>query len=212
MFGDEAVLEYDATSTTQAGAIKDLANREVIPQLLIVEEIEKTDENSLRWLLSVLDHRAEIRKTNYRESVQREVKLLCIATVNDFALFQKLMYGALASRFAHKIYCPRPDEAILTKILTREIERVEGGRLEWIKPAIKYALAHDMNDPRQVTAICLSGGDQLLDGSYQEMLRSCAGPESIEDMDTPAIPDVETPPAVLAHNGAGTRIKTNFPG
>ena len=195
MFGDEAVLEYDATATTQAGAIKDLKERENTPRILVVEEIEKTEESALRWLLALLDHRAEIRKTNYRETVQREIKLLCIATVNDFELFSKLMYGALASRFAHKIYCPRPNEAILTRILTREIERLPDAEnpdflahaRQWIKPAIKFALDHNMNDPRQVTAICLSGGQELVTGRYQEMLEECMGPESIKDVMNGAI-------------------------
>jgi hypothetical protein len=190
MFGNEAVLEYDGTATTQAGALKDLKERENTPRLLVVEEIEKTGEDSLRWLLGLLDHRGEIRKTNARESFQREIKLLCIATVNDFDLFSKMMYGALASRFAHKVYCPRPNEAILTRIITREIGRLPNAddpefmahAVQWIQPAIKFALDHKMNDPRQVTAICLSGQDALIDGSYQKMLDECMAPEDIEDV------------------------------
>ena len=176
LLGPDAVLEYDATSTTQAGAIRDLSNREVMPRVLMVEELEKADENSLRWLLSILDMRGEIRKVTAREQIQKNVKLLCIATVNDYELFNKMMYGALASRFPNKIYCPRPDEKILRKILTREINDV-GGNLAWVDPAVKYATEEKINDPRIVTAIALQGGDDLLNGKYQKKLQSCKVPE-----------------------------------
>lgn len=173
VLGEEAVLEYDATATTQAGAIKDLDMRDELPRILIVEEIEKTDENSLRWLLSVMDHRAEIRKTNYRESIQRETKLLTLATVNDYKLFNKLMFGALASRFAYHLMFPKPTRALLQKILEREVARVKGNR-RWIKPTLDFAASENITDPRKVTAICLCGRDQLLDKSYQEKLRACS--------------------------------------
>lgn len=177
LFGDEACIEYDATSTTQAGALKDLKEREKMPRLLIIEEMEKVDESALRWLLSVLDHRAEIRKTNYRESFQKEVKLLCIATVNDYELFKKMMYGALHSRFTHKIYCPRPNEEVLTMILQREIKKLgSAGDVAWIKPAIAYAHKHSITDPREVTAICLCGRHDLLNNEFQAKLEKCTMP------------------------------------
>jgi hypothetical protein len=175
MLGEEAVLEYDATSTTQAGAIKDLNERDVMPKLLVVEEMEKTDENSLRWMLSILDHRGEIRKTNYRETIQKEVKLMCLATVNDYELFKKIMYGALASRFTNHLYCDRPNDAILRKILSREIAKVQGD-YAWIDPAVEFALAMGITDPRKVTSICLCGRENLLDGSYQDKVVACMPP------------------------------------
>ncbi len=62
---NEAWMKLDATSTTEAGAQRILLEAAHIPPVLIVEEIEKTDEKSLRWLLGILDQRAEIRKTNF---------------------------------------------------------------------------------------------------------------------------------------------------
>jgi hypothetical protein len=176
MLGDDAVLVYDATNTTQAGAIKDLADRIVMPRLLIVEEIEKCDEASLRWLLSVLDFRGEIRKVNARTQLQKDVRLVCVATVNDYQLFKKMMYGALASRFAHHVYCPRPDKDILYRILEREVDAI-GGDKAWIQPAIDFAEICDENDPRRVTAICLCGKDALLNGTYQSNIYHSAPPE-----------------------------------
>lgn len=172
-FGDAAVIQYDATAMTQAGVIKDLNERDELPRILIVEEIEKTNEESLRWLLGVMDIRAEIRKTNYRENIQKETKLLTLATVNNYALFKRIMSGALASRFSHHIYFPRPNRDLLERILTREIERT-GGKKTWIKPVLEYAEEFKLHDPRKLIAICLCGRDDLLSGRYQEKLRSCS--------------------------------------
>lgn len=174
--GSDSVLSFDATSTTAAGAIEVLKEAESIPPILIIEEIEKTDEQSLRWLLGVLDQRGEIRKTTYRGTIQRSVKLLCLATVNDMGLFGRMMDGALASRFSHKIYCPRPDRAILHRILDREVAR-HGGKREWIRPALDWCLDEERTtDPRRATAVCMSGRDALLTGAYQTCLRQTLPP------------------------------------
>lgn len=167
--GNDAVLEYDATATTQAGAIKDLDSRAEIPRILLIEEMEKVDENSLRWLLGVLDHRAEIRKTNFKVNIQKSVKMLCICTVNNYDLFLDMMSGALASRFPNHVYCPRPGREVLQKILEREVARVKG-RVKWIKPTLDYAAKNSISDPRKVISICLCGRNELLTGEYQRKM------------------------------------------
>lgn len=169
LLGNDAVLEYDATATTQAGATKDLDSRAEIPRVMLIEELEKVDENSLRWLLGVLDHRAEIRKTNFRVNIHKSVKLLCVSTVNDYDAFLDMMSGALASRFPHHVYCPRPGRQVLQKILEREVARVKG-KVKWIKPALDYAEKAKISDPRKVISICLCGRDDLLTGEYQSKL------------------------------------------
>jgi len=169
LLGNDAVLEYDATATTQAGAIKDLDSRAEIPRVLLIEELEKVDENSLRWLLGVLDHRAEIRKTNFKVNIHKSVKMLCISTVNNYDLFLDMMSGALASRFPNHIYCPRPNRRILEQILIREVARVKG-RTKWIKPTLDYAEKNRITDPRKVISICLCGRNDLLTGDYQAKL------------------------------------------
>jgi len=171
MLGEAAVLEYDATSTTMAGAIKDLDSRDELPRILVLEEAEKAvNENELKWLLSVLDHRAEIRKVNFRTNIQRETRMLCIATVNDYDALERLMAGALASRLGEPIWCPQPDRELLRKILEREVGLAEGN-VAWIEPTLDYAEEFQITDPRSVTSICLRGKNQLLDGSYQGKLR-----------------------------------------
>lgn len=177
---NESYIKLDATSTTEAGAQKLLLESSHIPPVLIVEEIEKTDEKSLRWLLGVLDHRAEIRKSNYRIGHNaRNVKMLCLATVNDLVLFKKVMSGALASRFSHEIYCPRPSREILRKILEREVSKINGN-FAWIEPTLQYCDEKKLDDPRKVVPICICGKDKLLTGEYQKWLNSISCRTNIE--------------------------------
>ncbi len=168
--GDEAVMEFDGTSTTMAGAQKELSEREELPRVLLVEEIEKAPEASMAWLLSVLDLRAEIRKTTARGNILRDCKMLCIATVNDVPTFERANFGALQSRFSNKVFFQRPSRELLSQILNREIQRV-GGDERWIGPALNYAEEIDTTDPREVIAICLCGREALITGEYQSMMR-----------------------------------------
>lgn len=177
MLGQDAVMHFDATSTTSAGAKQLLTEADNIPPVLCIEEIEKADEASLRWLLGVLDYRAEIRALKFRSGlVAKTVKLLCLATVNDFGLFNKMLDGALASRFSHKIYCPRPSRQVLKMILEREVAATNGN-VDWIEPALDYCInTEKTNDPRRIITVCLCGRDRLLDGSYQKLLGATIKP------------------------------------
>jgi hypothetical protein len=181
MLGADAVMTFDATSTTEAGARRELRELARIPPILIVEEIEKTDERSLRWLLGVLDTRGEIRGLNYRDAhFRRDVKLLCLATANDIGRFNEVMSGALASRFANKARCPRPTRPILERILQREVAKIAGNPA-WIKPALDYCLdIEKSNDPRRAIAVCLCGQDKLLTGEYQRWLAATGEPRDGE--------------------------------
>jgi hypothetical protein len=167
--GEEAVMEYDATAMTGAGAIKDLAEREILPRILVVEEIEKADEKSLAFLLGLMDMRGEIRKTTARTKIQRDTKLLVIATVNNYEKFKSMNAGALESRFANKLGFSRPSREQLAMILTREVQKISGNA-DWIKPTLDYCEDHNITDPRQVISLALCGRDGWLDGSYAEML------------------------------------------
>jgi hypothetical protein len=170
MLGEEAVLEFDATATTAAGAIKELAEREILPRVMIIEEIEKADEKALDFLLAALDLRAEIRKTTARATIQRDTKLFAIATVNNIDLFARLKAGALASRFSQKIFFQRPNRDQLEMILQREVVKVDGD-FAWIGPTLDYCDDADITDPRAVISIAMCGREMLITGEYQDMLR-----------------------------------------
>ena len=168
----EAYIKFDATSSTSAGMSKILLEQDFIPSVAIVEEIEKADENSLKYLLGVLDQRAEIRRTNFRiGNKARNVKMLVFATVNDIDLFRKLMSGALASRFSNQIYCPRPNREVLEKILIREVNKFNG-KIEWVSKTLEFAFDEmKWDDPRRIIPICLCGREKLMTGEYQESIR-----------------------------------------
>jgi hypothetical protein len=168
--GPKSVLKLDATSMTRAGVEKILLETDRLPPILLWEEIEKAEESMLRWFLGVGDDRGEVIKTTARGRFSRDIKMLAIGTVNDIKLFNKLLDGALSSRFCNKIYCPRPSKDVIRKILEREILKVNG-RSEWIQPAIDYCVdVEKTSDPRRVKFVCLAGMDKLLDGSFQKKI------------------------------------------
>jgi len=172
MFGSDSVLKLDATSTTKAGLEKLFFNDMTeIPPLVFMEEAEKADPEALKIWLGALDDRGEIRKINFRVNQLRSVKVLFICSVNNKAVFDRMMgsdgseAGALSSRCVTQIYYPRPSEAVLFQILDKEI-REKGGRPEWIAPAIEIANELNVTDPRTVRSF-LAGGDRLLNGAYR---------------------------------------------
>jgi hypothetical protein len=172
MLGEENCLRLDAVSTTKAGLENVILEQEEVPPFLIIEELEKVNPVNIGPLLGILDQRAEVIKTNARVgSIRREARCLCLCTVNNMPLFKEAMSGALASRFSHKLYCPRPTREVLRLILSREVKEM-GGKEEWIEPVLDYALEEEKtNDPRRVCAL-LDGRDRLLTGSYQKDLRA----------------------------------------
>src|SRR5439155_24406399 len=132
MLGPGAVVKLDATMTSKAGAENLLLELAVVPPVLLVEELEKCDPANLPWLLGVLDQRGELIKTNARVgSVRKEARCLCLATVNDLGRFRAAFSGALASRFQHQVYCPRPGPEVLRRILVREVY-ARGGKEAWV--------------------------------------------------------------------------------
>jgi hypothetical protein len=171
-------LLLDATSTTEAGMRKNLLDEDTVPpDVILIEEIEKVPETSLRWLLGIMDMRATISQANYRKTASRKVPALILATANDMEQLKKMLFGALHSRFQHEIYCPRPGRQILEKILGREIAKVSG-KMEWIEPTLRFCCdEHSMTDPRKIIPVCLCGKDGLLKGEYQRHLLKTMGPQ-----------------------------------
>lgn len=181
--GAENVLEFDATSTTMAGAQKELAERadsgNGLPRILLVEEIEKADDKSLSWLLSLMDLRGEIRKTTARGKINADTKMICIATVNDVPTFEKLAFGALASRFSNKVFFRRPDRELLGRILEREVKAIKGNP-EWINLTLDLADEIGTSDPREVISLMLCGRDALITGDFQKEYHWTSAPSETE--------------------------------
>lgn len=169
MLGPAHCLTLDGPSTTKAGVEQLLMTANRIKPFILIEEIEKMKD--LDWLLGILDERAEILLTNARDGqVRREARVLCIATANDMDKFLAVRDGALNSRFPQQIYCPRPDQDTLEKIVMREV-LAEGGDPRWVNAAVNYCVVIENDyDPRRAINVCLAGGDDLLDGTYQKAL------------------------------------------
>ncbi len=169
----EAWVWYDATSTTRAGAVEQLMKAKAVPPILFVEEIEKTSEASLRWLLGVMDDRGELRRTNYRVGNQsKAIRLLVIATANSLPVLAKMDSGALLSRFSNQIYCPKPSPEVAKQILLREVKDI-GGKEKWVDEVLPYytgeiAQGKRVNEHsiRECISLLLCGRDRLLDGSF----------------------------------------------
>lgn len=170
MLGEEgkAWLWFDATSMTKAGVIEHLMESSYVPGFLFIEEIEKCPEESLRWLLGVMDVRGVIRRTNYRVGNQaRNVRMVVTATANDVQLLKRVMSGALYSRFQNKIYFPPPDREVMKKILEREVAEMKGD-VAWIEPALEFGFDKwGITDPRDIITICTCGRGRLLTGKAQ---------------------------------------------
>jgi hypothetical protein len=186
LYGEHAVMEFDGTSTTAAGAQKRFATLAELPRILIIEEIEKANPEALNYLLSMLDTRAEIRKTVARgENIDRETKVLAIVTCNNWSKFKKIASGALHSRFATPIKFGRPSPQVMRMILEREIKKLTAaggkGNLAWIDPAIKFCDEMGVKDPRRVIALCLNGKDRWFDGSFEADCRETMVFEPEED-------------------------------
>jgi hypothetical protein len=173
LVGTEAVLRLDATSTTRAGLEQLFFNDlPYIPPIVIMEEIEKANEDALKLWLGALDDRGEIRKVNFRLNKVRPLQIVFFCTANDKDRFDAMMgsngreKGALSSRCVNEIYCPRPDDNILRLILRREIDNI-GGNVDWIEPCIDLRHKLGTDDPRRVISY-LAGGDRLLNGEYEK--------------------------------------------
>lgn len=182
----ENVLVLDATQTSAAGAIQKLLKERKLPRFCIVEEIEKREEKELKWLLSPLDVRGEVRKLNFRTDDARQIRMLFMATVNDMSLFEKVCAGALQSRFSGcKIFCQRPSRATLARILERDLRKIPSFHetwLDWIEPTLSFAYDKlGITDPREIKPICLIGRDGLLDKSAQREILATMSQEQIRN-------------------------------
>jgi hypothetical protein len=178
-------LSIDATSTTEAGMRKLLLDEdEILPEVILVEEIEKA-LHSFRLLLGIMDDRGTVTQMNYRKTSSRKVPALILASANDYNLLTRIDSGALLSRFSNEIECPLPDREICAKILAREIGLIKNGNLDWIEPTLIFCCdQRGIFDPRQLKRICLSGKNRLLNGEYQQDLEvTMRGKNHIADLD-----------------------------
>lgn len=164
-------LSIDATSTTEAGMRKYLLDEdEIMPEVILIEEIEKA-AHSFLLLLGIMDERGTVSQMNARRTASRKIPALVLANANDYGMLMKLNSGALLSRFSNEIYCPRLNRETLARFLQRELDKVRDADSAWIEPTLEFGFDRmGVNDPRQLKRICLCGKDRLLTGEYQQDL------------------------------------------
>ena len=173
--GHERVAHIDAPTMTKAGFetwLLSRAKNNNLPEIVLVEEIEKVQPENLLCLLSVMAS-GYIQRTNARiGKVDGQMPILVWATCNDEELLKKFARGALWSRFTHKLPCARPSRELMWKILLREVEKIPGGKPEWAEKALFFGWDNlGMRDPRAICGL-LDGRDRLITGEYQEDMRA----------------------------------------
>lgn len=164
----ERVRFLDGPTLSKAGLenwlLRQAADR-TLPEILVIEEVEKQPLDNMLTLLSVMGS-GYVAKHNARVQDRQECKCLVWATCNDPELLRVFRNGALWSRFSHRWHCSRPTKDLMSKILSREVEAI-GGRQEWVAKVMEFAYDKlKLEDPREIIAL-LDGGDRLLDNSYQ---------------------------------------------
>jgi hypothetical protein len=182
MVGEEHCYRIDATTSTQAGIISDLfENRQPgSVKFIVIDEIEKCDKEYLRWLLGVMDDRAELRVNNTRVgSLQMPLAALVIATTNNIQLIEGMMGGALASRFTEKVYCPRVRDQTIHKAVMQKLKMLRGVDINeasaWADKAIEYVRdVEGTDDIRRMIAVAVNGRERLLTGEFQAILQKAS--------------------------------------
>jgi hypothetical protein len=172
--GVERITMVNATTLTKAGIEKWLLERAqigLLPDILWINELEKTDGDNYGGLLGVMEDSAEIARLNARDGkVQAEARILIISDCNDANKVQSWNNGALWSRFNKRYPCVRPSKDTMREILLDKIrKRKRNGQKAneaWANVIVDYCYDKlRCNDPRVVAGM-LDGGDDVLNGKY----------------------------------------------
>jgi len=125
LFPSDAVMWIDGTAMTSAGIIDALKDEETMPRFMFVEEIDKADTGATAVLLGIMDKHGEIRKTTYRDKIEKECRCVVFATANSMERMKKIADGALLSRFGgNPITYKRGEVEVLRRILHRELNDI----------------------------------------------------------------------------------------
>ena len=161
-----AVLRFTASQTTKAGLENTLIEANPRPTLIVIEEMDKSPPDNLSCLLDMCNTQGEIRKTTATQG-HRQIPMsaLILGTVNSVRRFKTFHAGALASRFAHKVFFPRPGGKVLRLIGERTIREYGGTKAygsanKAIDTAIQIMQEEGTNDPRRMIAL-LDAGKRL---------------------------------------------------
>jgi hypothetical protein len=172
-----AVARFTASQTTKAGLEEALINADPKPSLIIIEEIDKADPANMSCLIDLCNTEGSLKKTNAFKNVDIPMHALVVCSVNNVPKFKSFHSGALASRFSHKVFFPRPGRKVLELIARRDIAKfgLADGKVSdlWVKKVLDIMLHEQTDDPRRLSAI-LDAGPRLLDGSFEKDAKEMA--------------------------------------
>jgi hypothetical protein len=165
----------DGTSMTKAGLeryLLDLAEADALPEILVVDEIEKQEKDNLLSLLSVMGSGVIARLNARIGNTRRRARFVLVGICNDEKSLQAFRDGALWSRFGgNKLFCPRPSRDLCLKILYAMVSTIPGGNPRWAEEALQFAWDElGCRDIREIKDH-LCGMDQLLTGEWQQSHR-----------------------------------------
>lgn len=168
----ERIIFVDGPTLTKAGFEKWImgqAGEGTLPEIIVIEEIEKQNVDNLLSLLSVMQSGYLMRTNAHVGKVRCSVPTIIWATCNDETILRNFRNGALWSRFSHKWECQRPGPNLTKKILEREVQLINGNPL-WVDKVMEIVQhprcpLDDKGDIREIIAL-LDGRNRLLDGSY----------------------------------------------
>lgn len=166
----ERVSFVDGTTMTKAGLenwLLDLADGGTLPEVLVVDELEKQPMDNLLCLNNVMGS-GVLTKLNARTgNVRTRTRFVVIGLCNDEEAIKKFRSGALWSRFTHKLRCVRPSRELCEFILRQEVSKLPGGKDEWADAALSFGWDQlGQRDIREIKGH-LDGRDRLLSGEWQ---------------------------------------------
>jgi MoxR-like ATPase len=189
MIGAEAYIELDAPGTTKAGAIqriderlknmkRELREAAIHPPILFVEEIEKTEGESLSFLLGILDDRAALQKVTCRQEINTHAPLLLIGTANSEERLRGFASGALMDRVL-LLYCQPPSIDMQLMILKREIANIPNGNPIWADKAMEFFIKAKLEKVfslREKINMVTAGKDRWLNGDFERAILATLPP------------------------------------
>jgi hypothetical protein len=173
---EERVLFVDSQVMTKAGLenfLIEKAECNLLPEIIVFEEIEKQNPDNLLSLVSVMGS-GHISKLNARIGHKKAIaNVLIWATCNDASIIQNFRNGVLWSRFAHHLHCARPSRDLMWRILMDKVMNSRGNP-QWVDKVLEFSFdlvpkitGKPIDDPRAICGL-LDGKNRLLDGSYQK--------------------------------------------
>lgn len=165
----ERMTHIDTSTATKAGLEKWILERSegnILPEVLVLEEIEKCDKDNLLCLGSVMTSGYIMRTNAHVSRAVASAKFLLLATCNDELALKEFRRGFIWDRFTNPLHCPLPDETTMHRILLDRIARIPGGNPLWADRAMELAHRLRIKYPRAIIGF-LAGRDRLLTEEYQ---------------------------------------------